>query len=1705
MRLIKYFLLFILTCVWFAKVKAQNCTLSATVSSSSTVICPGSTTVLTVNATGGTPNYSYKWNTGDTTQNINITDAGTYTVTVKDNTPGCGPVAVNFSIAKANFLNVSDATICANSQATFTASGGDTYRWYDAPNNGNLVGQGATFVTPVLTGTTTYYLIAFNNGCQSDVKPVTANVIPLPNAPSAANATICSGLRATLSVSSAGDIFDWYTISTGGSSLITSRDFTTPVLNAVNGPTTVTYYVQGYNGSCPGPRTAVTVTVNPLPQTPAVSGTTVCYASGTTLSVSNSASINGTVNWYDTSFGNVFIAQGTTFTTPSLTASTTYYAQTISPEGCTSSRLAVVVTVKPEVPHPSAPGVVICSGNSAALSASSTQNGTAFEWFDALTGGNSLATTATFNTPPLNSPTSYYVQGTYNGCTGPRTKVDVGIVTAPTLPTAAGVSICNGNSAAITAIGSNSNYQWFSSAVSNMVLSTAATFITPVLSTNTTYYVQAVNGQCASNRVAVNVTVNQGPAAPTISGATICPGSTATLSTNSPGTITWFNAATGGDVVASGPSFNTPALTVTTTYYAESSNGTCSSVRTPVTVTVTAVPDPIFRYAFGTFCKASGGTAAPLINAALTYNNASKLFTSDPGLIINPATGVINIGASSLGPHTVTFSFTGNACVGSGTAIVNISPNNGSPTFSYSTYTYCQYDPNPSPNFGAGSYGGAFTATPAGLVFVDNNTGQIDLTASAPGTYNITNKLLCNAVPYIDPQQIVINPRPPVNAGPNQFLALNTTAQLAGTSASASVLWTIVSGGGQILNSTSLNAQYKPANGETSAVLKLATNNPGAACPPQISQVKINYSALGPPVVSPAVTTICSGSTTVLTASGSTSGNYQWYDAATGGTLLSTNNPFMASPPVTTVYYVQTVVGGVTSDRSAVNINVTPSPIITVSGNTICFDNQATLTASVNVPVGPTDIFKWYDANGTLLSTGASYTTTYLQQNATYYVEFDSSPCSTSRIPVTVVVNPLPQISSAITGSICTSNLFTYQIVSNSPVATFAWTRAAVAGISNQAVVGTGSTISETLINTGNRPINVVYNIVASANGCSGLPINLIVTVNPALTVISALKDTVCNTVASNYRLLLNFTPSSVSWSRSATAGIKNAAVSGQTSPVISEVLTNTTALPIDVTYVYTATSGCTASIINLTVTVNPTLKVTSSGFATICSGDTFNYNVTSATPGVTFTWVRQNQASINPVPIAAGTGAVISETLTNTGTTPVNAIYKITPVLNGCQGNVFTFVLTVNPKPFTPVISGLPAVCTGSVLALSTKTVSGASYTWTGPKNFASNLQNPTIPNVTKANAGTYSLVVTVDGCNSLAGNLDVAVDVQPVALAGPDQNDCVNDIVQLNGTIIGGGTNGVWSTNGSGSFVPSAMTLNAIYMPSAADLVIGKVILTLSTADLDNCNIASSSLTIIFVSTPVVNAGGNQDICNQNTSVKINGTVSNAVVNVYWTTDGSGSFTPSANAIAPIYLISSSDVKKVSVKVFMHASNVSCEATDSATINLIPPAIINIKDKIVYLIRNTKKLITPEVDKLNVQYLWGPNLYIDDNTIKNPTITAIDDVTYTLKVTDALGCISTDQFQVIVLDPIVTYNTFTPNGDNINDKWVIPSLSKYPGAMVDIYNRYGMKLFHSNGYGTPWDGTYNGQLVPLGVYYYVIKTAFNDQVFSGYVTVIR
>jgi gliding motility-associated-like protein len=116
----------------------------------------------------------------------------------------------------------------------------------------------------------------------------------------------------------------------------------------------------------------------------------------------------------------------------------------------------------------------------------------------------------------------------------------------------------------------------------------------------------------------------------------------------------------------------------------------------------------------------------------------------------------------------------------------------------------------------------------------------------------------------------------------------------------------------------------------------------------------------------------------------------------------------------------------------------------------------------------------------------------------------------------------------------------------------------------------------------------------------------------------------------------------------------------------------------------------------------------------------------------------------------------------------------------------------------------------------------------------------------------------------------------------------------------------------------------------------------------------------------------------------------------------------------------------------------------------------------------------------------------------------------TYSVTLTDAHNCPYEGSF-VMPVNPenCITHvgvpNTFTPNGDGINDVWVIRNYEVYPEMEVGVYNKWGKRIFSSTGYPEPWNGYVKGTEVQTGTYYYTIRLNNGDEPFSGTLTIVR
>ncbi len=139
--------------------------------------------------------------------------------------------------------------------------------------------------------------------------------------------------------------------------------------------------------------------------------------------------------------------------------------------------------------------------------------------------------------------------------------------------------------------------------------------------------------------------------------------------------------------------------------------------------------------------------------------------------------------------------------------------------------------------------------------------------------------------------------------------------------------------------------------------------------------------------------------------------------------------------------------------------------------------------------------------------------------------------------------------------------------------------------------------------------------------------------------------------------------------------------------------------------------------------------------------------------------------------------------------------------------------------------------------------------------------------------------------------------------------------------------------------------------------------------------------------------------------------------------------------------------------------------------------------------------------------KFFWTPGKTLDDSTLLNPTASPTNTTTYDFTTKTAEGCTCIDRVTVRVIPLINIPNTFTPNQDGTNDIWIIQNTSLYDDVELNVYNRWGDKVYYVKGYetGKEWDG---GSL-PEATYYYVLRFKYPESSeiyeYTGGITIIR
>ncbi len=156
-------------------------------------------------------------------------------------------------------------------------------------------------------------------------------------------------------------------------------------------------------------------------------------------------------------------------------------------------------------------------------------------------------------------------------------------------------------------------------------------------------------------------------------------------------------------------------------------------------------------------------------------------------------------------------------------------------------------------------------------------------------------------------------------------------------------------------------------------------------------------------------------------------------------------------------------------------------------------------------------------------------------------------------------------------------------------------------------------------------------------------------------------------------------------------------------------------------------------------------------------------------------------------------------------------------------------------------------------------------------------------------------------------------------------------------------------------------------------------------------------------------------------------------------------------------------------------------------------------------YVLEGGSVPLTTSVTGNNLSWLWEPATYLNSSTAAVPVSTPLQDISYTVTISNPGGCSATDMVSVKILKGPNIPNTFSPNGDGINERWIIEYLDTYPNCRVKIFTRQGQLVFESRGYKIPWNGTIKGKTLPIDTYYYIIEPENGRKPVTGYVTIVK
>ncbi len=832
---------------------------------------------------------------------------------------------------------------------------------------------------------------------------------------------------------------------------------------------------------------------------------------------------------------------------------------------------------------------------------------------------------------------------------------------------------------------------------------------------------------------------------------------------------------------------------------------------------------------------------------------------------------------------------------------------------------------------------------------------QPTTTTAVTRTYTVT-VTAANGCTSTDAVVVNVNTTPPtVDAGPDREINCNVSGVSIGTAAIAgnTYSWLPTTG---LVSPTSAMPTVIIASTLTYTVTVTGANGCAAT---DVVTVNVNTT---PPTADagPDKNLNCSITSAVIGTAAIAGNTYSWSPAN------NLNNTTIAQPTSNTTstrtYTVTVTAANGCTATDAVLVNVNTAPPTADAGpdkNLNCTITSSTIgTVAI---VGNT--YSWSPAAG-LNNTTAAQPTATPTSTTTYTLTVTGANGCTATDVVTVNVNTTPPTANAgpdknLDCSITSAVIGTAAIAGN----TYSWSPST--NLNNAAIAQPTTTTAVT------RTYTVT---VTAANGCTATDA-VVVNVNttPPTADAGPDKNLDCSTTSSTIGTIA-LAGNSYSWSPA--LGLNNSTIA---QPTASPATTTTYTVTV------TGANGCTATDM-VTVNVNTTPPTADAG-----PDKNLNCSITSAMIGTaaiagnTYSWSPVND--LNASNIAQPT---TSTTVTRTYTVTVTGA-------NGCTS---TDAVVVNVNIAPPTADAGPDKnldCSTTSATIGTLALAGNTYSWSP----ALGLNNTSLAEPTASPASTTTYTVTVTGANGCIATDLVTVNVNttpPTADAGPDKDlDCSITSAMIGTAAIAGNTYS-WSP---------ATDLNAtnIAQPTTTTTVTRTYTVTVTGAN--GCTSTDAVVVNVNIAPPTADAGPDKNLDCSTTSATI-GTLALAGNSYSWSPalglNNTNIAQPTANPAST-----------TTYTVTVTGAN-GCVATDVVTVNVntTPPTADAGPDKNLDCSITSAMLGTAAI--AGNTYSWSPSADLDNANIAQPTTTTLANRTYTVTVTSANGCTSTDAVAVNV-----------------------------------------------------------------------------------------